>query len=116
MGICRSGDFTKGLRGKNADLDAACTNKCILSRGYANGMCPKSSDSADKSTNKNGTSDCPPECYRARADPVASFVGAGFQVGIMVSPPHTRGVVVCSFGPRTWARDPTLMRESTAHA
>ncbi len=84
IGVCHNGNYSKGLRGKDAVLDAACINKCFRSKGYPNGMCPSNTDTT--TSNKN-TSGCPPECYR-EAQPAIGWTGAVIQFLIMVRTPR----------------------------
>jgi hypothetical protein len=76
IGICSGGGYSKGPRGKDPKLDAACTNKCIVNKGYADGKCPNSGGF-------RGGGDCPSECIREMS-PVGVWVGSVIQVLIMV--------------------------------
>ncbi len=76
IGICNGGAYSKGPRGKDKALDAACTNKCFQNKGYADGKCPSGGGFG-------GARDCPPECIRDMS-PVGVWVGSVIQVLIMV--------------------------------
>ena len=78
IGICNGGAYSKGPRGKDKNLDAACTQLCKnRGAGYEDGKCPNSGGF------RGGGADCPPECIREMS-PVGVGVGSAIEVMIMV--------------------------------
>ncbi len=76
IGICNGGGYSKGPRGKDAALDAACKQLCITNKNYDGGKCPNSGGF-------RGGGDCPAECIREMS-PVGVWVGSAIQAAIMV--------------------------------
>jgi hypothetical protein len=76
LGICNGGGYSKGPRGKDPALDAACKRMCIANKQYDGGKCPSGGGFG-------GPRDCPPECIREMS-PVGVWVGSAIQVLIMV--------------------------------
>jgi hypothetical protein len=78
LGICSEGQYSKGPRGKNAELERACFAKCLSKQPtYTDGSCPRGSVFRPPA-------DCPNECTRAPMDAEAVWVGAAIEAIIMV--------------------------------
>ena len=77
VGICNGGQYSKGPRSKNAELERACFAKCLSQQpGYTDGKCPSGGGFGPPAN-------CPDECMRTM-NPAGVWIISAIQAIIMV--------------------------------